>query len=46
VPNLRAKSEKAQKMLNWKTKVTFDGLVKMMVAADIARQEKLLKANL
>ncbi|ESP62930.1 GDP-mannose 4,6-dehydratase [Smithella sp. ME-1] len=37
-------ASKAKKMLNWKPKVTFDGLIDMMVANDLelARKEKTL----
>ncbi len=40
VPNLRAKSEKAHKILGWKPKTTFNELVKMMVEADIKRYQQ------
>ena len=41
---LRGDSSKAQRVLDWSPQVDFDGLVDMMVAADlkIADQEKLL----
>ena len=34
---LKGKSDKAQKKLNWKPKVKFEELVKMMVDADLKR---------
>ena len=37
VPNLKAKPDKAQKVLGWKKKASFDALVKMMVEADLKR---------
>ncbi len=37
VPDLRAKTDKAQKILGWKAKVELKELVKMMVEADIER---------
>lgn len=37
---LKGKSNKAQKILNWKPKVKFEDLVKMMVDADIKRLKK------
>jgi GDPmannose 4,6-dehydratase len=37
VPVLKARPDKAFKKLNWKPKVSFDGLVKMMVEADLKR---------
>ncbi|GAB4219908.1 MAG: GDP-mannose 4,6-dehydratase [Candidatus Microgenomates bacterium] len=41
VPNLKARPEKAKKVLGWSPKVTFDELVEMMVRADLKRyQEK------
>lgn len=40
VPDLKAKADKVKKMLNWKPKVSFPELVKMMVDADIKRYEK------
>ena len=40
VPVLKARPEKAIKNLNWKPKVSFDSLVKMMVEADLKRYEK------
>lgn len=40
VPDLKAKPDKAHKILGWKPKVSFDKLVKMMVEADIKRYEK------
>ncbi len=41
VPALRARSEKAKKILGWKPKVSFEELVKMMVEADLKRVIKL-----
>lgn len=40
VPNLKARGDKAKKVLGWKPKVTFDQLVEMMVKADIERLSK------
>lgn len=40
VPHLRGKSDKANKKLGWKPKVTFQELVKLMVEADIKRNTK------
>ncbi|MDP2812697.1 MAG: GDP-mannose 4,6-dehydratase [bacterium] len=37
---LQGKSDKAQKKLNWKPKVNFEELVKMMVDADLKRLKK------
>ena len=37
VPDLRARSTKAQKVLGWKPKTTFKELVKMMIDADLKR---------
>lgn len=37
VPNLRARPDKAKKILGWSPKVSFDELVKMMVKADLKR---------
>lgn len=37
VPNLLGKADKAKNILNWKPKVSFEELVKMMVEADIKR---------
>jgi GDPmannose 4,6-dehydratase len=37
VPNLLGKANKAKNILNWKPKVSFEELVKMMVEADIKR---------
>jgi len=39
VPSLRAKSDKAEKILGWKPKTSFKDLVKMMVEADIERYQ-------
>lgn len=43
VPNLRGQSDKARRELGWAPKVGFDELVKMMVEADIKRNEKKQK---
>lgn len=40
VPNLRAKPDKAFKLLKWKPKMTFDKLIKTMVEADLERNKK------
>lgn len=40
VPDLKAKADKAKKILGWSPKVSFDELVKMMVEADLKRYEK------
>lgn len=40
VPHLRGRSDKARKILKWEPKVDFDGLVKMMVDADLKRYEQ------
>lgn len=40
VPMLRAKIDKARKLLGWQPKVTFEELVHMMVQADLKRYEK------
>lgn len=37
VPNLKAKPDKARKILGWSPKVSFDELVEMMVKADLKR---------
>jgi GDPmannose 4,6-dehydratase len=37
VPNLLGKADKAKSVLNWKPKVSFEELVKIMVEADIKR---------
>ncbi|MCL4363826.1 GDP-mannose 4,6-dehydratase [Patescibacteria group bacterium] len=37
VPALKAKPDKAKRVLNWKTKVSFEELVEMMVKADLKR---------
>jgi len=39
VPNLRARSTKAQKQLGWEAKTSFKDLVKMMVEADLKRYQ-------
>ncbi|PIV09591.1 GDP-mannose 4,6-dehydratase [Candidatus Roizmanbacteria bacterium CG02_land_8_20_14_3_00_36_15] len=41
VPELRAKSDKARKILGWKPKTNFEELAKMMVEADIKRYKIL-----
>lgn len=40
VPDLKARADKANKILGWKPKVKFDELVKMMVEADLKRYKK------
>ncbi len=45
VPHLRAKTDKAKAKLGWEPKVKFEELVKMMVDADIKRQEAKLRAK-
>ena len=40
VPDLKARSTKAQEILGWKPKTTFKNLVKMMVEADLKRLNK------
>jgi GDPmannose 4,6-dehydratase len=41
VPHLRGRADKAKKLLGWTPKVDFEGLVKMMMEADLKRyQEK------
>ncbi len=40
VPHLRGKVDKAKNKLGWEPKVSFEGLVDMMVKADIERYEK------
>lgn len=45
VPNLKAKPDKAHKILGWKPKVSFDELVKMMVEADLKRLKLIKKIN-
>jgi len=40
VPHLRGRVEKAKNKLGWEPKVSFDGLVDMMVKADIERHQK------
>ncbi len=37
VPNLRARPDKAKKILGWSPKVSFDELIEMMVKADLKR---------
>ncbi len=39
VPHLCGRSDKAQKALGWKPKVSFEELVKMMIEADLKRYE-------
>lgn len=43
VPNLKAKADKAKKILNWFPKTSFENLVKMMVDADMERYKNKLK---
>lgn len=43
VPNLKAKADKANKILGWKPKLSFEDLVKMMVEADMKRYENKKK---
>lgn len=43
VPVLKAKVDKAKKVLNWQPKVNFKQLVKMMVEADLKRLKSSLK---
>lgn len=43
VPNLKGKSDKVQKNLGWKPKLTFEELVKTMVDADLERHKNKLK---
>lgn len=45
VPHLRAKAEKAKSKLGWKPKVAFEELVRMMVEADLKRNEARMKAD-
>ncbi|MCS7093295.1 MAG: GDP-mannose 4,6-dehydratase [Patescibacteria group bacterium] len=45
VPNLRAKADKARKILGWRPKVTFEEIVKMMVEADINRYQDKITTN-
>jgi GDPmannose 4,6-dehydratase len=40
VPDLKAKADKAKKVLGWQPKLSFEALVKMMVEADLKRYEK------
>lgn len=40
VPDLKARSDKARKILGWKPKMSFEELVKMMVEADLKRYGK------
>mgnify|MGYP005840417085 CR=1 FL=1 len=40
VPHLRGRVDKAKNKLGWEPKVSFDGLVDMMVKADIERHQK------
>jgi len=42
VPLLKARPEKAMKILNWKPKMSFDNLVKLMVEADLERYRKIV----
>ena len=41
VPNLKAKADKAKKILGWKPTVTFEQLVEMMVKADLKRYQDM-----
>lgn len=41
VHELKAKPDKARKILGWKTKVSFKELVKMMIEADLKRYKKV-----
>jgi len=41
VPALKARVDKAREVLGWRPKVSFKGLVKMMVEADIKRAQSL-----
>ena len=45
VDHLQGDASKAKKVLNWKPKVSFSELVRMMVDADLqsAKQEKIIK---
>lgn len=43
---LKGKSDKAHKILGWKPKIKFEGLVKMMVDADLERLSKSKKYQL
>lgn len=43
VPHLRARATKAKEKLGWTPKVKFEELVKMMVDADLKRQEQRVK---
>lgn len=43
VNNLKGDSSKAKKELNWKPKITFQKLVKIMIEADIDRWNKFMK---
>ncbi|MGB9707421.1 MAG: GDP-mannose 4,6-dehydratase [Microgenomates group bacterium] len=43
VPSLKANPQKALKKLNWRPKVSFKELVKMMVEADLERLKKINK---
>jgi GDPmannose 4,6-dehydratase len=40
VPELKAKADKAKKILGWQPKLSFEELVKMMVEADLKRYKK------
>ena len=44
VHELKAKSDKARKILGWKTKVNFKELVKMMVETDLKRVKNSIKS--
>lgn len=43
VPNLKARPDKAKKILGWSPKVSFEELVKMMVEADLKRYKDYKK---
>ena len=45
VPALRAKADRARKILGWNARVSFKELVKMMVEADLKRYEKKSKVK-
>lgn len=43
VPNLKARPDKAKKVLGWSPKVSFEELVKMMIEADLKRYKNYKK---
>ncbi len=43
VPVLKAKADKARKVLNWQPKISFKELIKMMVEADLKRLKSSIK---